>query len=200
VILAALGLAIVLGAGSTLAQTGAPSAGAPSVGDISRSLAPKSRGLPTLGDMPPAPANPAITPTATGSAAPRPSARRRAQAAGYEAHPSATLHTIQFRFGSAQLTPGSLETLKNLGTALNHELSNQPHFSIEGHTDAYGKPALNEVLSQARAEAVKDYLVKEMGVADARLQAVGKGSSEPVAGATPYSPINRRVVVVNLEH
>jgi outer membrane protein OmpA-like peptidoglycan-associated protein len=116
-----------------------------------------------------------------------------------EAHPSATLRTIQFQFGSAQLTPNSTETLKNLGNALNHELADQPRFVIEGHTDAYGEASLNEELSNARAQAVKDYLVKEMGVGEGRLQAVGKGSSEPVPGSSPYSGVNRRVIVVNLE-
>jgi outer membrane protein OmpA-like peptidoglycan-associated protein len=189
-------LAVSLGAAAALAQNGAPSES-----DISRSLMPKSRGLPTLGDLPPAPANPAIAPAAT-APAPARHTRRPATAVATQSaagHPSATLRTIQFEFGSAELTPGSIDTLKNLGNALNHELADQPHFVIEGHTDAYGEAGYNENLSTARAAAVKDYLVKEMGVAEGRLQAVGKGSSAPVPGASPYSAINRRVVVINTE-
>ncbi|HEY1796791.1 MAG TPA: OmpA family protein [Stellaceae bacterium] len=189
---------VLLGAGGVLAQSGAPSEG-----DISRSLMPKSRGLPTLGDLPPAPANPAIAPAATGPAPAHVGHARRAAAVvasqPADAHPSATLRTIQFEFGSAQLTAGSIGTLKNLGNALNHELAAQAHFVIEGHTDAYGEQGYNEQLSAARAEAVKDYLVKEMGVAEGRLQAVGKGSTAPVPGTSPYSALNRRVVVVNTE-
>jgi outer membrane protein OmpA-like peptidoglycan-associated protein len=195
----ALGLAIALSAATAGAQTS--SGGTPSEGDISRSLAPKSRGLPTLGTLPPAPSNPSIESTST-TRAPAPAAnpaKKQAHAVQPDAHPSATLRSIQFQFGSAQLTPDSIETLKNLGNALNHELADQPHFVIEGHTDAYGEQGYNEALSTQRAEAVKDYLVKEMGVADSRLQAVGKGSSDPVQGSSPYSSTNRRVVVVNLE-
>jgi outer membrane protein OmpA-like peptidoglycan-associated protein len=197
VIATALGLAVFLGTAGALAQSAAPSES-----DISRSLAPKSRGLPNLGDMPAVPANPAIAPAATGApptarAPRRPSTPVATQPA--DAHPSATLHTIQFQFGSAELTPDSIETLKNLGNALNHELADQPHFVIEGHTDAYGEAGLNEKLSTVRAEAVKDYLVKQMGVTEGRLQAVGKGSAAPVPGSSPYSGLNRRVVVVNTE-
>jgi OmpA-OmpF porin, OOP family len=196
VISAALGLAVFLGAATAMAQ------GTPSESDISRSLAPKSRGLPNLGDMPAVPANPAIAPAATGAAPAARAPRRPATPVATQpadAHPSATLHTIQFQFGSADLTPDSIETLKNLGNALNHELADQPHFVIEGHTDAYGEAGLNGKLSGARADAVKDYLVKQMGVAEGRLQAVGKGSEAPVPGSNPYSAVNRRVVVVNTE-
>jgi outer membrane protein OmpA-like peptidoglycan-associated protein len=197
VVSAALGLTIVMAAGTALAE----SPGAPTESDIGKALAPKSRGLPTLGTLPQPPSNPAIEPTAT---APPPTHNPPPKhptqvSAPADAHPSATLRTVQFQFGSAQLTPDSIETLKNLGNALNHELADQAHFRIEGHTDAYGEAGLNDKLSMERAQAVKDYLVKEMGVADGRLEAVGMGSSEPVQGSSPYSAVNRRVVVVNLE-
>lgn len=195
---AVLGLTIGLGTASALAQTSG--AGIPSEGDIGRSLAPKSRGLPTLGNLPPPPSNPAIESTSTaGTSAPKPAAKRSTPVVATAAHPSATLRTIEFQFGSAELTPGSIQTLKNLGNALNHELADQPHFVIEGHTDAYGEAGYNEELSKARAAAVKDYLIKQMGVAEDRMQALGKGSSEPVSGSSPYSGVNRRVVVVNVE-
>lgn len=196
IISAAIGLAVFLGVAAAFAQSGAPSES-----DISRSLMPKSRGLPTIGNLPAAPANPAIAPAATAPAPARRPARTPTPVATAPAedHPSATLRTIQFEFGSAELTAGSIATLKNLGNALNHELADQPRFVIEGHTDAYGGSDYNEHLSTERAEAVKDYLIKEMGVTEGRLQAVGKGSAAPVPGASPYSAINRRVVVINTE-
>lgn len=197
VISSALGIAIMLSAPAAMAQNGGSTTGAPSESDLSRSLAPKSRGLPTFGTAPAAPANPAMQSTATAPAAPP--KRPQPHVVQTDAHPAATLNTIQFQFGSAVLTPASMETIKNLGNALNHALKDQGHFVIEGHTDAYGRPASNQELSQQRAQAVKDYLVNEMGIAEGRLQAVGKGSSEPVPGTNPYSGVNRRVVVVNLE-
>ena len=118
--------------------------------------------------------------------------------ASAETHvPSMAFNTIQFAFGSTQLTPESSATLKNLGEALNHQLADQKSFLIEGHTDRKGTRAYNDELSKGRAEAVKDYLVHEAGVSPDRLQAVGKGYSEPANPKNPYAAENRRVVVVN---
>jgi OmpA-OmpF porin, OOP family len=54
---------------------------------------------------------------------------------------------------------------------------------IEGHTDSIGSEAYNQRLSERRAMAVKDYLVSQ-GVAADRLEAVGRGESDPVAPNT----------------
>jgi OOP family OmpA-OmpF porin len=48
-----------------------------------------------------------------------------------------------------------------------------------GHTDSVGTDAYNQKLSERRAAAVKDYLVKK-GVAANRLEAIGKGEANPV--------------------
>jgi len=53
------------------------------------------------------------------------------------------------------------------------------HVTITGHTDRLGAEAYNQKLSERRAQAVKQYLV-EKGVAPARLDAVGRGESQPV--------------------
>lgn len=50
---------------------------------------------------------------------------------------------------------------------------------VTGHTDSIGSEAYNQKLSERRANTVKDYLVSQ-GVDAARLQAVGKGESEPI--------------------
>jgi len=52
-------------------------------------------------------------------------------------------------------------------------------------------------LSKRRADAVKDYLVKEKGVPADRLQTAGKGFSELANPNQPYAAENRRVIVVN---
>jgi outer membrane protein OmpA-like peptidoglycan-associated protein len=51
---------------------------------------------------------------------------------------------------------------------------------IEGHTDATGSARANQRLSQARAEAVRRYLIGK-GVPARRLQAVGYGGVRPIA-------------------
>ncbi|HEY3909076.1 MAG TPA: OmpA family protein [Stellaceae bacterium] len=204
-------LVLVAGASRLAAQTGAPSES-----DIGRALRPapqglgEHQGLPTLGTAPRPQESPNVHSTSTGASLARPSVRPRrhrpgpgaataSQApSGTQPAPSVTFNTIEFAFNSAQLTPGSTETLRNLGNALNHELADQKSFLIEGHTDASGGLQYNMVLSRRRADAVKDYLVQDTGVAPARLQTIGKGPTEPITGRDPYAPENRRVVVINL--
>jgi peptidoglycan-associated lipoprotein len=50
---------------------------------------------------------------------------------------------------------------------------------LEAHTDARGADKDNQVLSQARAQACVDYLVKEKGIDPKRIVALGKGETEP---------------------
>ncbi len=104
---------------------------------------------------------------------------------------------VAFEFGSAQLKPESMETLKRLGKALNDGLSDQKQFKIEGHTDAVGSLTYNERLSQMRAAAVREFLVRGMGVSPERLSSVGKAFCEPMDSKDPYGAENRRVVVIN---
>ncbi|HUL58727.1 MAG TPA: OmpA family protein [Anaeromyxobacteraceae bacterium] len=52
--------------------------------------------------------------------------------------------------------------------------------SIQGHTDSVGGEAMNMRLSQARADAVRDYLISKSVVPD-RLEAIGYGPTKPVA-------------------
>lgn len=60
---------------------------------------------------------------------------------------------------------------------------------IVGHTSSEGDTALNQKLSEARAQAAVDFLVSR-GVEATRLEAIGKGSSEPIDEQNPEA--NRR--------
>jgi len=107
--------------------------------------------------------------------------------------------SVQFEFASAKVSAESRELLAKLGAAMNSPKLAELQFRIEGHTDSVGDAKANQRLSGQRAENVKQLLVSDSGVAEARLSAVGKGSSEPVDKANPRSEVNRRVVVVALE-
>jgi OmpA-OmpF porin, OOP family len=69
---------------------------------------------------------------------------------------------------------------------------------IEGHTDDVGTDADNLYLSQRRANSVVDYLVREHGIAPARLSAVGYGETSPLAdnASQEGKRINRRIDAV----
>jgi len=71
---------------------------------------------------------------------------------------------------------------------------------IEGHTDSRGNAKKNKILSQQRAEAVRDYLIKQ-GIEPGRLFAVGYGPEKPIADnrTNKGRADNRRVEFVILE-
>jgi OOP family OmpA-OmpF porin len=86
---------------------------------------------------------------------------------------------IRFEPKRATIDPDSAGLLDHLiETALRC-----PNATIEvaGHTDSDGEDAFNQALSEKRAQAVIDYLVKADLPAD-RFTAVGYGSTQPVAG------------------
>lgn len=70
--------------------------------------------------------------------------------------------------------------------------------TIEGHTDNKGAAKLNKKLSQERADAVKDALIKNYKVDPARLSAMGYGFDKPIADNKTEAgrAQNRRTVAV----
>jgi OOP family OmpA-OmpF porin len=86
---------------------------------------------------------------------------------------------IRFEPKRATIDPDSASLLDHLiETALRC-----PNATIEvaGHTDSDGEDSFNQALSEKRAQAVIDYLVKA-GLPANRFTAVGYGSTQPVAG------------------
>jgi OOP family OmpA-OmpF porin len=86
---------------------------------------------------------------------------------------------IRFEAGRATIDPDSVGLLDRLvETALRC-----PNVNIEiaGHTDAGGHDAFNQSLSEKRAQAVTDYVVKA-GLPANRFTAIGYGSTQPIAG------------------
>jgi outer membrane protein OmpA-like peptidoglycan-associated protein len=77
--------------------------------------------------------------------------------------------------------------------ALNMQAFQDKPVLVGGHTDARGTDEYNKQLSDARAIAVRDYLVNERGLDPARLQAEGFGEKSPLAGLSPLDDNQRRV-------
>lgn len=105
---------------------------------------------------------------------------------------------VNFEYNSAKLTPDARIILNNLGQALGDPALAASKFRIAGHTDARGSDDYNQKLSQARAESVAQYLIKEHNVTADRLDVKGYGRTQLLDAANPASAVNRRVQVVNL--
>lgn len=109
-----------------------------------------------------------------------------------------SLDDVAFAPGQASLKPEAREALGKLVDFVSREPGK--HIRIEGHTDATGSPNANLVLSQRRADAVRDALIAA-GVEAGRIDAVGVGAERPVASnATADGRArNRRVDVILVE-
>lgn len=82
-----------------------------------------------------------------------------------------------FDFGSATLRPTATASLNTVAAIL---ATKESEVEVIGHTDSLGGDAVNQPLSEKRAQAVTDFLVKA-GVAKARITSSGKGSTDPLA-------------------
>jgi outer membrane protein OmpA-like peptidoglycan-associated protein len=105
-----------------------------------------------------------------------------------------TLLGVNFVSGSAELTPTSMDVLKEVANSL----IAYPAVMIEvrGHTDSTGPSELNRNLSQERAMSVRQALI-DLGVAPNRITAVGYGEDYPIASneSKEGRAANRRVEI-----
>jgi outer membrane protein OmpA-like peptidoglycan-associated protein len=100
---------------------------------------------------------------------------------------------VHFQNDSAEILPDSSAILEEIADVLNTHPEIKS-IEVQGHTDNQGAPAYNMKLSESRAQAVVDALVK-LGVDPLRLQAKGYGDTKPLApNVTQFNRArNRRV-------
>jgi OmpA-OmpF porin, OOP family len=105
---------------------------------------------------------------------------------------------IFFATGSAKLLAKSNKSLNEVATIL--KADENLKLDINGHTDNTGKLEKNQLLSENRAKAVYDYLVKK-GVTEARLMSVGFGQDRPITdNKTAAGRAKNRRVELNLHY
>lgn len=99
---------------------------------------------------------------------------------------------VFFQTAKAAIKKESFELLNEVAQAI----LDHPKFKIriEGHTDTVGKPKVNQKLSQARADAVRMYLIGQ-GVGPDRLESIGRGDEIPLDDNSTEAgrAVNRRV-------
>ena len=107
------------------------------------------------------------------------------------------LRNVFFASGSASLLPASVEELQRLLRLLRD--NPDMRIQINGHTDDVGEEKANQLLSEQRAKAVRDYLAAQ-GIDASRLAHRGFGESMPIApnDSAENRQRNRRTEFVRL--
>jgi outer membrane protein OmpA-like peptidoglycan-associated protein len=106
------------------------------------------------------------------------------------------LKAIQFPVGKDIIMPRNYPLLSKVQRAI--LAFDEPNVLIEGHTDSTGSEAMNEELSERRAQAVREYFVANGTLPQERIIADGYGSRRPLAPNETEEgrAINRRIDVV----
>ncbi|MDE2378192.1 OmpA family protein [Bradyrhizobium sp.] len=106
---------------------------------------------------------------------------------------------IQFDQDTPIIQPGSYQTVGRIGDALVH-VSLLPYtFLIVGHIESNGKPReANVILSQRRADAIRDVLVNTFKISAKRIQSIGLGEEQFLDRAHPSAAINGQMQIITL--
>ena len=105
---------------------------------------------------------------------------------------------LLFDFGSAQLRSEARLSLMKLGMII--QTNGNAQFRLVGHTDTIGDDASNQKLSEARAQAVKDWLTGSLKLDGSHIKVEGRGEREPIPSVDPggdaaVQQLNRRVEI-----
>jgi outer membrane protein OmpA-like peptidoglycan-associated protein len=106
------------------------------------------------------------------------------------------LKAMRFPVGKSIIMPENYALLSKVQKAI--RTFNDPRVIVEGHTDSTGSDDVNMLLSQQRAEAVREYMIANQTLPPDGISAVGYGSERPLASnaTTAGRAINRRIDII----
>lgn len=105
---------------------------------------------------------------------------------------------IRFDSNSTELTGETAENVRNLAAVLSTK-SVESRVALTGHADVRGDADYNQVLSLARAEAIRDLLISAEPGLEGRIDAIGAGETSPIdLGDSPRSHANNRRLEVSV--
>jgi OOP family OmpA-OmpF porin len=105
---------------------------------------------------------------------------------------------IKFDVDTPIILPESYQTIGRVVDAMVHANLLPYAFLIVGHIDANGKREANVLLSQRRADAVRDILVNTFKISAKRLQSVGLGEEQLLDPAHPTAPVNDQLQIMTV--
>jgi OOP family OmpA-OmpF porin len=106
---------------------------------------------------------------------------------------------VHFANNSAAIPESAKGEIKDLADLMTQFLNAE--VVIEGHSDSSGKAAYNKMLSQRRADAVRDILISEYGIDSSRVSSVGYGQEQPIASnSTKEGRLDNRRVMAEINY
>ncbi|MDU0960974.1 MAG: OmpA family protein, partial [Bradyrhizobium sp.] len=90
------------------------------------------------------------------------------------------------------------QTVGRIAAAMVHsELLPYP-FLIIGHVEANGRREANVILSQRRAEAIRDILANTFKISVKRLQSIGLGEEQLLDPSKPTASVNQQIQIITV--
>ena len=106
--------------------------------------------------------------------------------------------SVDFDSDTPVVRPSSYETVGRIADALVQASLLPYSFLIVGHTSSDGKREANVMLSQRRADALRDSLVNTFKISSKRVQSLGLGEEQFIDQAHPTSPVNLQIQIVTI--
>jgi OmpA-OmpF porin, OOP family len=106
---------------------------------------------------------------------------------------------IQFDVDTPIILPESYETMGRIADAFVNAPLLPFSFLIVGHSDSNGKSReANVILSQRRADAVREVLVNTFKISAKRIQSLGVGEEQFIDQGKPASPVNLQIQILTV--
>lgn len=105
---------------------------------------------------------------------------------------------IAFDVDTPIVQPESYQTVGRIADALVHSSLLPYTILVVGHIEANGKREANAILSQRRADAIREILVNTFKISAKRIQSVGLGEEQLLDYARPVSPVNNQIQIMTL--
>ena len=111
--------------------------------------------------------------------------------------PSFTV-SIDFDTDTPVVRPSSYEMVGRIADAMVHASLLPYNFLIVGHSDATGRREANAMLSQRRADAIRDVLVNTFKISSKRVSSLGVGEEQFIDTAHPTSKDNLQIQILTI--
>jgi outer membrane protein OmpA-like peptidoglycan-associated protein len=105
---------------------------------------------------------------------------------------------IQFDIDTPIVRPESYQTLGQIADTLVNSALLHYSFLIVGHIESTGRRENNALLSQRRADAIRDILINTFKISSKRLQSVGLGEEQLLDPARPNAAVNNQTQIMTV--